>query len=495
MSHFKPTQEQLEAIKAVKENQFVKISAYAGCSKTTTLQLVSETIKTKSLYICFNKANADEAAERFPSHVECRTSHSLAFRAVGRFYSKKLNRDKTNENRIFTSNEIAEHFKIKDFVINDAESISQTALGLAIRNTVSKFEQSASEEIGIEHTYHSSIHTSQSVNPIVDTKLRNLVLGYAKKLWELRKDFKSNCLISHDTYLKLWQLSNPVLKGYDIIYLDEAQDSNPCLLDIVLKQQCKIVMVGDGYQSIYAWRGAVNAMSVGVKQWKESLLSTSFRYGKNIAYIANCILGISHSSDSKVKGYKELDNWFTDKQNIASLITKDQHTRIYRTNASLINDAVSALASGVSCRIEVDTKDFVRLLQSAIYLKQNRIDDVSHEDIIPYSSWSEFEEDAQFSTIVSIIKQGGVFDIINTLKAYKHPKNPQVTFTTAHKSKGREWETVLLASDFKSNTTKEGEWIGLDDQERNLLYVAATRATKNLIVNSTVLEFVERNGK
>ena len=33
--------------------------------------------------------------------------------------------------------------------------------------------------------------------------------------------------MSHDGYLKLYQLSRPVLKGYDCLLIDEAQDLTP----------------------------------------------------------------------------------------------------------------------------------------------------------------------------------------------------------------------------------------------------------------------------
>lgn len=56
--------------------------------------------------------------------------------------------------------------------------------------------------------------------------------------------------------------------------------------------------------------------------------------------------------------------------------------------------------------------------------------------------------------------------------AVKHmPKEADADFVvcTAHKSKGREWDTVKLSSDFPTND-KAG------DEERRLLYVAVTRA-------------------
>nr|WP_249816408.1 UvrD-helicase domain-containing protein [Bradyrhizobium sp. 180] len=56
--------------------------------------------------------------------------------------------------------------------------------------------------------------------------------------------------------MKLWALSNPAIAA-DFILLDEAQDTNPVVLDVLRKQPAQMVYVGDKYQQIYEWRGAV----------------------------------------------------------------------------------------------------------------------------------------------------------------------------------------------------------------------------------------------
>jgi len=66
-----------------------------------------------------------------------------------------------------------------------------------------------------------------------------------------------------------------------------------------------------------------------------------------------------------------------------------------------------------------------------------------------------------------------------------------ITLSTAHRSKGLEWDAVQLAEDFTFdpfNPDNEKEpWI----DEMNLLYVACTRAMRVLAVNSTMLEIMK----
>ena len=49
---------------------------------------------------------------------------------------------------------------------------------------------------------------------------------------------------------------------YDVLLLDEAQDMNPAMLFVSLKQVKRNLMLGDSQQQIYSFRGAVDAMRI-----------------------------------------------------------------------------------------------------------------------------------------------------------------------------------------------------------------------------------------
>jgi len=67
-----------------------------------------------------------------------------------------------------------------------------------------------------------------------------------------------------------------------------------------------------------------------------------------------------------------------------------------------------------------------------------------------------------------------------------------ITLTSAHKSKGLEWDFVGLFDDFTSDPLSPDIDAGRRDDELNLLYVAVTRAMKILAINSLVLSIMER---
>src|SRR5260370_26216176 len=69
----------------------LKIQAFAGTGKTTTLAAIAESLaQRKFLYLVFNRAAADEAEQKMPSNVTVSTAHALAFRSVGYVYRSRL---------------------------------------------------------------------------------------------------------------------------------------------------------------------------------------------------------------------------------------------------------------------------------------------------------------------------------------------------------------------------------------------------------------------
>jgi superfamily I DNA/RNA helicase len=486
-----PTQQQLNCISAAKENDLLKIGAIAGSGKTSTLSMVAHELKQSSLYLAFNKVTALEAANKFPSHVTCRTTHSLAYAAFGSDLQHKLVRPQKYLNVAGTGGEIGKLLKLEAIDVGTEEkphTITQAFLGLLVKRTVAAFEQSADDCIHFKHVPKQELKLRAEKHPKLDVqKTCGIVLKAAKKLWEKRIDPDSHVLATHDTYLKLYQLSKPILP-YKVLYLDEAQDTTDCVLDIVKNQfgKMKVVLVGDSRQAIYGWRGAINAMD---KIECTSLpLSKSFRYGQAVADIAMSVLDwkidiVGNESITSTVGTNCLN-------------TSEPYARLFRTNTELLTCAVSAIQNGKSVSIEIDVKDFVRLLQSAQALFEGDLKSVKHEKIVPYAEWAAIVEDAdhdqELKRLVAAVMSGQAPVWISVLEGHEEPYNPQVIFTTAHKSKGREFKQVKLEDDFPSNYGKGGKWIGLDTEEQNLLYVACTRAINCLQYNQTVMEILER---
>ena len=58
--------------------------------------------------------------------------------------------------------------------------------------------------------------------------------GDALRIWRMMCNVKEMRVpMTFDGYLKLYQLSNPVLGSYNVILIDEAQDLTPGVIQIV----------------------------------------------------------------------------------------------------------------------------------------------------------------------------------------------------------------------------------------------------------------------
>lgn len=479
----KPTEEQKYSLKLAQKNDLIKIDASAGCGKTSTLVHISNHIRKPSLYMAYNKSMADEARSKFPSHITVLTTHGLAYRYIGKEYAHKLNRPMGRYvNVAGTGSEIARYYNIPDIKLPNEGFISKAYLGLIAKNTVNRFEQSVDAKLEMKHIPKVHREDIEKRYPEIDaSRVFKRVFKVAESLWEDRKDVLSEVLCTHDTYLKLFQLSNPSLNDYQVIYLDEAQDSNPVILDIFMNQEhAKRILVGDHRQSIYQWRGATNAMQkVDCVSGK---LTKSFRFGEEIANIAKSII------KSDLKGTEEIDS----KVGTLDVVDFDKpYTMLFRKNSTLVYEALNLISDGKKISINIDVKDFVNMLVSAVELFMGNIKKVKHESILPFTTWFdllvEAKTDPDLKRISAIIENGDANRVIELLHQYKaNAEDYQILLTTSHKAKGLEYDQVVLADDFPSPYNEKGEYKGLTVEEENLLYVASTRAKLALQYNSTV---------
>ena len=102
-------------------------------------------------------------------------------------------------------------------------------------------------------------------------------------------DERSGLRLPHDGYLKRFMLRNVALTQWDTLLVDEFQDANPATAVIVKRQNhMRRIVVGDNNQSIYGFRGAVDAMNF--LSGEQRTLTQSFRFGASVARAANAVL-------------------------------------------------------------------------------------------------------------------------------------------------------------------------------------------------------------
>ena len=284
--------------------------------------------------------------------------------------------------------------------------------------------------------------------------------------------------LGHDGYLKLWALGRPVIAA-EYILLDGAQDSNPAVLGVLAAQRSQIVYVGDRHQQIYEWRGAVNAMD-RITSCREAYLTRSFRFGPAIAAAATAVIEMLGET-------KPLEGNPAVRSSIGPVASPS--AILARTNAGVMTEVIGMLDVQRTPHLVGGVNELLRLLDDVTALKAGQPG--SCPEFIGFSSWDEVvqfaesEEGESLRMFVQLVQRFGELHLLWALRRVSDSEaRADVVISTAHKAKGREWDTVRLSPDFASTRPEKPV---PDDSERRLFYVAMTRAKQRLDVSPEIM--------
>lgn len=454
------TSEQIEIVETVKQmcaNEILKINAFAGTGKTSTLIAIAKAMPNKRfLYLAFNNSIVEESRKKFPSNVTILTTHSLAFRKIAVHY---LEHGHELHNGNYKPAEIADMYGVENLLAYEALSVL--------------------EEFFISDKRKINTKLSQAHE-----------LAY--KIYIDMVEFRTK--ITHSFYLKQYQLlTDKGLAKYDYVLLDEGQDTNDVTLDIFLNFDASKIIVGDTHQAIYSWRGAMNAMDK-VEADFNHYLTTTFRCKQHIVDRANFIL-------SKFKGEKvKITSGCT-------LEPKDEsYAVITRTNAKIIENLAeydddyrlvkrpeSIFDTAISLHFWLNG-EFDKITNPSFeYLKKFR-------NKVSLDKYIEETNSLELKSSLSIAQRykKGIFPICKKARmAFKGPvdeygkpikkEDERIFLVSAHTSKGLEFDSVELEDDFPKLTdiyAKIEDTAQQIAEEANIYYVATTRAKFNLADNT-----------
>lgn len=470
------TDEQAAAVDLFKSSQALKISAFAGTGKTSTLTAIAGSTAKNGLYLAFNKSIAAEATAKFSRKVDCRTTHSLAFRAVPSVY-------RGNEAKLthsLHSNHVVQLLGIEEISVGGI-SLKPRTLGFLTSKTVQRFCQSG--DVGFRAFHVPLSGKLDKIEPQYQDQFKAYIADLAAHLWARMLDPVDPAPLGHDGYLKLWSLSKPRL-DYDYLLLDEAQDTNEAVLSVMRNQDSHLTLVGDRHQQIYEWRGAINAME-SVETDAEAFLTRSFRFGDAIAGAATSILRVL-GEERSVIGNPERRTRIS--------ATGETQTTLCRTNAGVVAVVIEAIAAGKTPYVVGGVSELIRMLEDVSKLKASIPSEGA--EFFGFKHWSEVvdfsgsDEGESLRSFVKIVQVYGELTLIQRLNSVARDEaNASMTVSTGHKAKGREWDSVTLFSDFEPRPRKEDpSKLALNREEARLLYVAATRARLLLVVPPRLAE-------
>lgn len=458
------TQEQQDIIKYLQENDgLVLVDSIAGAGKTYLLtQIVKQLKPDKAIYLAYSKAIATEAANKFPSNVDCRTIHSIAYSNTVRPLGLKLG--------IFNYKTIAEPLPY-DIKLDIIENFKKFCL-----------------------SKYTSIE-----DYVEDNELSDTISNHLKKYLHAMADKEIEC--THDFYLKLFHLmlynNDITIDPVDLLMIDESGDLNEVTLEIFkLYPAKKKVAVGDKHQNIFSFNHTINAFDLLKDKGKEFKLTQSFRVRKEIAERVEKFCKTHLSKDMSFSGIEYED------------LSVKTRGFITRTNAAIIDKIITLHKDGIDYTLIRKASDIFKLplmlcsltYQGTILNKeykfiQNDVDDWYEDPELQkkYKTpllyiFKLYQEDVVLSNAIKLVMKKSCKVIRETYKKAKEHENKSSNYyvATAHSSKGLEFDEAIISPDLNKAVAEiiskypDKDYPQEAIDELNLYYVAATRGKKVL---------------
>lgn len=506
------TDEQRLVIYAAHGVRRLKVEALAGTGKTTVLIEVAKSLKTNDptrriLYTAFNKMVVDEVGDKIRRFADALTVHSLAMRTMGvELVQQKLG----NNPRRLRPGEAAHRLGVNSAIPFKAKRLDsfvsqhETDLELSpaqqfrlVRRCLGTFARSPDKAIlpgHVDEGWWSKRHEARFLLPVAVQQQ----IGYlAEGLWDVVTQPGTSAFeFRHDYYMKMWHLTNPQLP-YDTILFDEAQDADPLMRDVVENHDGQVIWCGDRHQSIYSWRGAVNAMQE-VEAEHTLYLTQSFRFGEEIALVANAFL--RQLGGQMIKGDKT----------IKSVVERADHpdAELYSLNLTALMRFVQLVEQGEQPTINVDLGALRGQINAlTLLINGSHSDHPDFEqfqdltDLVAWMTddnieWGEFEftlrrllkleRSSKKLESIRDIDTAATLHWLRTLSsAIELAEKDRASavsgrlLSTVHRVKGLQFNSVFIGDDYpRLNTHLLGESA---EQERwHVAYVAVTRAKHRL---------------
>jgi hypothetical protein len=457
-SKFVPTDEQEAIFAAVSTGQNTTVRALAGVGKTRTLtEIARQRPGSRILYSAFNRTVAGDARRVMPRHVTVSTVDALAFRALRDAHKRRIMTGAVRGDEIADILKITASVETASGVVLDPAGIARAAV-----TAVRSWAISADPEL-----------TRRHLPAGLGASANEVVLQAARAAWQDLLNPAGRVRFTHEHSVKMWALSGPRLP-HDLVMFDEAQDANDVWAALLQAQSAQVVVVGDSNQAIYGFRGARDQLD----RWPGQAypLTFSWRFPPEVADVGNRFLELL-GSDLRLRGNPAKTGQVGQVNGPAAVLC--------RTNAGVIAALQSEIDAGRSVAVAGGTTDLERLAQAAGDLRNRGR--TNHPELTGFQSWAQVVDFAEadpeggsLRPLVRLVNDRGT-EGVKALVAQVRPDDgtADVTVSTAHVAKGREWPTVRVAGDFRAPKTAGLEGLPAPE-ELHLSYVAVTRAQQQL---------------
>lgn len=453
------------------------VEAVAGSGKSTTIVEGNNRAKGSKIFLAFNKMIAEELKDR---GVNARTWHSLTYSPVTR--AKAINNVETNKSRTLTKR----HFSYDDDYMYG--NFCARLVGLAKQQGIG-----AGLCDDIESEWYNIIqHHDMELENENASITRAIELARKLLMWSNESN-----MVDFDDMLYIAVKDGIVLPKFDFVFVDEAQDTNAiqrALLRKILHPHSRVIAVGDPAQAIYGFRGAdSNSLNMIAEEFNCIRLPLTVSYRCSQAVVNHARKWVDHIEAREGAPEGEVID-----RGVDFKVTdfRPEDLVVCRTTKPLIALAYRMLKARVPVKIlgreigqglksligKMGTNDLDTLIIKIENWAMREVDKAIAKQLDAKAEAIQDKCDAILCLINSIAEDDRTLDelykVIDTLFSNV---NGATALSTIHKAKGLEADTVywLNSSQCPAKWAKQ-PW--QQEQERNLCYVATTRAKWYLVL-------------
>lgn len=476
---------QLEIFGAVKNtNDNICVQATAGAGKTTTLIEILNLLPKfkKSIFLSFSKAIVEELKSRIPIHSSASTLHSLGCRMIfAQYKGIKIDEDKWFKILLYSFDEGARKEKKTFKMCYEMVDIINYA-----RMTLARFNV---EELTQMCSYYSIEYSEEHLRIVIEQ------FNLERKL--ISMDFTDMI------YLPVKM--NLIYTQYDYVLLDEAQDLNNAqrlFVEKILKPGGRLIAVGDEKQSIYSFSGSsIDSFSKLQERpnTKTLPLSISYRCSKAVVRKAqeiypDAIQCYENAQEGEVRvgSVDEIrDGDLVICRKTAPLITVFFKLLQRKIKAQIVGKDIEAGLLNLAERIQSESlqRSFLKIddeIQALVTeLKAKGITKPENQP-----RYIALEEKCEVLKVI-LMSINNPYRLVDSIKDIFSQEKRGIKLMTIHRSKGLEADRVFVVEKYNGERQCPSpkavqKWEKI--QEKNLQFVAYTRAKTQLIQLSIVEE-------
>lgn len=484
---FKPTKEGAKILNYAKNrNENLLINAYAGCGKTTMLIEVSKTLPKhkRRLFLAFNRHIKEELQAKLPEDVKCMTTYGLGLSGIKKIYGDSITFDEFKVDK--TLQKKSKTWKLETEFKNQQE-IDQYL------NRIKKMVDLCRLSLTLNPEYFGFVANKYEV-PLTKKKDFNRIAKILDLITQNKKTYDYvDMIYMPATDSKIW------MYPYDYILVDEIQDLNRCQIRLIeksLKKKKKsktydgrLISVGDRFQNIYGFNGTGETSFdwfKGFQKTKVLPLSVSFRCSKNVIENAQKIVPEIKALENAPDGDVRDGNVLEEAKSGDFILCRTTRPLVVLFFKFLLKQKKATIkGSDIGIKL-VDligkNKTIDELIDHWTHHMKTFREDLKKEGILDprnHSGYSTLNDSVETLLFMARLSDG-INDLKNKIKQIFTDQIEGIVLSTVHKIKGLESKRVFIVRpDLLPMKINTRGW--QYQQEKNLEYVAYTRAIEELI--------------